>query len=335
MDTAQIREILPHMRALKRGILDRRVCVGNSHKAAKTGCSCDFLFYQANEKGARPLVVVLHGGGFALGDARTCDSMCERIRDAFCVNVASVDYRLAPENPFPAALDDAKSVLAYLVGNGCEFRIDPDQIYLLGFSAGANLALATCIALQDARPNGCALPKPAGLIVHYPFLDALAEPDPDGRPEDVPYEFMVAFNEFYTAGGDASNPLISPLYATDEELAQLPELFAYPVDGDPLAPSCAALCRRMRALGLSVHERVIDGQYHGYIEDAVDLPSYLASTMPATISMRSHNFFEIGWRTLFASLADCLGVPEPRIVIPREGTGDLEAIYASVRGEDA
>ncbi len=335
MDTKRVRALIPRMRKQVGRLLDECTYTGTLVDATCSGCSCDFWFHQADTSCKRPVVIALHGGGFALGDARKGDLMHEYVKDAFDVHVVSIGYRLAPENPFPAALDDVRSVMGYLVSHAPSLHIDVERIYLLGFSAGANLALATCISLQDASQETSSLPQPAGLVLHYPFLDAHEKPKSDGRDIDVPYDLMVAFNEFYTAGADPANPLISPALATDEQLMRLPRVFAFPVEGDALAPSCHRFCDRMRNLGLPVHEQLVHGQYHGYIEDAANLPVYLASTMTATISMRSHDFLETGWRILFASLADCLGVPEPRIAIPREGTGDLEAIYASVRGEDA
>lgn len=326
MSTNQIREALPGMRKLKEEQLDAHSYLGTLYGAHETGCTCDFWWYGNDAEESRPLIIVLHGGGFALGDARTYDIMCDCVKNAFEVNVVCADYRLAPEHPFPAALHDICGIYAYLISHASGLGIDVHNICFLGFSSGANLALAATLAMQENED----LPRPAGLILHYPFLDAHVEPEQHNRPEGVPYEFMVAFNEFYTNGADAKNPLVSPLYASDEQLSKLPRIYAYPVAGDPLAPSCEELCNRMRALGLPVHECTIDGQYHAYIEDAIDLPGYIAGNPPGVIRMRDRSIYEAGWKNLLSSVCDCLGIREKDFQIPEAGLPELEAIFSSV-----
>lgn len=324
----QIREMLPFMRAQKSKQLDKIACSGRLFNTGETGCSCNFLYYRASPPVPRPLIVVLHGGGFALGDAREDDLMCAYVNEAFNVNVVSIDYRLAPEHPFPAALEDVQCVLSYLARRTHELGIDARKIILLGFSAGANLALATCLALREEQEAGTP-DYPAALILHYPFLDAHIEPEPHNNPAGVSYELMVAFNEFYAAGANTRDPLISPLYATDRQLEQLPRVNAYSIVDDPLAPSCSTFCKRLSMLGVPVQERMIHGQYHGFIEDAVNLPSYLATTPRDVILARPHDFCQKGWGILIKSLSECLDEGVPSTTPPQKGLDELEKIYAS------
>ncbi len=258
--------------------------------------------HKAHGEGLKPVVFEIHGGGFALGDARKEDALCEWVRDVFDVHVVGVNYRLTPEYPAPAALDDVLSTMAY-VGRGGVCTADPTKFYLLGYSAGANLALAAALAAQTRSDFNV-----AGLVLHYPFLDAFTPPDPaKGRAIDLPYEMMVAFNDWYTAGADARDPFISPAFAHDVQLAALPLVTMYPVVGDHLKGQADALYERMKRAGCDVLYRPVEGVYHGYIEDAADIEMYRATSMSQTIAIRPDNFAQVAGQKMKESLEDVLG----------------------------
>ena len=254
-----------------------------------------------------PAVFELHGGGFALGDVRKGDALRAWIARRYGVNVIGVGYRLAPENPWPAALDDVIEAIEHFAAHAGEYGMDPDAFYLVGYSAGANLALATCLKLQERD----GLPfRIQGLALHYPFLDAAVDPFslPTGG-EDIPAEMMAAFNSWYATDNDPSNPLISPLYASDEQLAKLPRVIQYPVAGDALRPSAEALHARLEALDRPCVLHPVEGAYHGYIEDAENLEVYRATSLPETIAARPAGFAQVAAIAMKESLDELLGAP--------------------------
>ena len=238
-----------------------------------------------------PAVFELHGGGFALGDARKGDALRAWIAHRYGVNVVGVGYRLAPENPWPAALDDVIEAIEHFALHAGEYGMDPDEFYLVGYSAGANLALATCLKLQEREGLASRI---QGLALHYPFLDAAVDPFslPMGS-EDIPSEMMEAFNRWYAVDNDPRNPLISPLFASDGQLAALPRVVQYPVAGDALRPSAEALHARLAAAGCDCSLQVVEGAYHGYIEDAENLAVYRATSLPETVAARPSGFAQV------------------------------------------
>lgn len=254
-----------------------------------------------------PAVFELHGGGFALGDARKGDALRAWIAHRYGVNVVGVGYRLAPENPWPAALDDVIEAIEHFALHAGEYGMDPDEFYLVGYSAGANLALATCLKLQERE--GLAF-RIRGLALHYPFLDAAVDPfSLSTGGEDIPAEMMAAFNSWYATDNDPSNPLISPLHASDGQLAKLPRVIQYPVAGDALRPSAEALHARLEALGRPCVLHTVEGAYHGYIEDAENLEVYRATSLPETIAARPAEFARIAAEAMRGSLDELLGAP--------------------------
>lgn len=212
------------------------------------------------------MVFELHGGGFALGDARTGDALRSWISDTFEVNVVGAEYRLAPEHPFPAALDDVTGTIRRIVA-GDELAAEPGRVVLMGYSAGANLAAA--YALRTRRTDG--LPFASGLVLHYPCLDVSERfmCGDDGGPS-LDADAMAAYSDFYAGGHDQRDPLISPLYASDFELAAFPRTVLAPVVGDVLLGQSERFRDRLHAACPDERDRVvwqpIEGVTHGYIE---------------------------------------------------------------------
>lgn len=272
---------------------------------AAAGRHAPCWLHEAKSKGPRPVVFEIHGGGFALGDARKEDALCEWIRDSFDVHVVGLDYRLAPENPAPAALDDVVASIR-MIASGTQCDVDASRLVLLGYSAGASLALAAAFELaRDAEVRF------AGLALHYPFLDAATAPDEDAvRDIDLPLDLMQAFNEWYIADGDAHDPRISPAFATDAQIASLPFVGFYPVEGDELFAQAEAMAARMKALDRPAGWHPISGMYHGYIEDAANVAAYEAISLPETVAARPCGYVRAAAHNVKASLEEILG-PAP------------------------
>lgn len=223
----------------------------------RNGLSCPVWVHAARSVG-RPCVLEFHGGGFALGSAASNDGIRQWLCDVYDINVIGVDYRLAPEHPAPAQRLDALAAIR-AVRTGRVPGLDAaDKLVLMGFSAGACIALAA--GLEAARAGEGV----DGFALVYPFLDADAEP---GEQEGLPSELVAAFDEWYLSGGaDPRDPLVSPLFARAEELAALGACATCPVEGDYLADQAFALHRKMP------QSRVFEaaGVAHGYIDAGTD-----------------------------------------------------------------
>jgi acetyl esterase/lipase len=217
---------------------------------------------------AGPVVLYCHAGGFALGNLDTDHRQClELARRARC-SVVSVDYRLAPEHPHPAALEDAATVLNWLVGNATELRIDPNRIAVAGSSAGA--ALAACLTHGAADGE---LPPVVFQLLHQPVLDDRSTasktefrttPAFDGEGADLMWQHYLA--------GQEPSPAASP--ARRDNLAGLPPALITCAEIDPFRDEAVAYAERLHSAGVPTELHVFAGACHGF--DSL-LPQWTAS----------------------------------------------------------
>lgn len=239
-------------------------------------------------KGRRyPIVVNLHGGGFTMGsasdDGRWAAVVLKDV-DAICV---SVEYRLAPEFPFPTAVEDGVEALLYLAANADDFGLDPKKIALSGFSAGGNMSFTMPLRLQThlqsiknehqskstsgSRPTP-QLPEIVSIIAWYPSLDARLTRDERRtgcvRPDkSLPPILTNLFDESYMPELDnKSSPYASPAAATDEELVSaLPyDIAMYLCEWDMLLQEGEVFAERLKKLGKRVHVVIIKERRHGF-----------------------------------------------------------------------
>ena len=202
---------------------------------------------------SHPLLVYLHGGGYALGSPEVALPITERL--ARGLEIVSVDYRLAPEDPCPAAIDDANAVYRFLL----DTTDDRQPILVGGDSAGANLALS--IALT-ARERGW--PSPAGLLLFSPHLgvelDRSGAPATDDhRRSDVDRTASAWLAEAYRGHLDPGDPRLSPL---GRDLADLPPILIQVGTADTSFEQGVRLARRARAAGVDVVFDVWEGLWH-------------------------------------------------------------------------
>ena len=167
-----------------------------------------------------PLLIYLHGGGWTIGSLNSCGRFCDRMAATGQMKVLAVDYRLAPEHPFPQGLSDCTAAVAYAIEHAEKLGIDTANISIGGDSSGGNLALATALAPEC---NG----RIAALLLFYPvtkaFADGSASWNAYGNGYGLDAEIMEAFNASYLVGGaDARDHRISPGLAPDSLLRQLP-----------------------------------------------------------------------------------------------------------------
>ena len=207
-------------------------------------------------------VLFLHGGGYTTGSPRTHRGVAAWLARAAGVPVHVPDYRLAPEHPFPAALEDALAVYRELSANG--------PVVLAGDSAGGGLALALALELRERR-----LPAPAALVLLAPLVD-LRESTP---LEPVPGEALLNVswaraNHRAYAGGDLANPKVSPLLA---DLRGLPPTLVQFASDDLLRPQCEALVGALQAAGVETTRDFTEGRWHVFQLHAGQMASATAA----------------------------------------------------------
>ena len=208
--------------------------------------------------------VYFHGGGWVIGDLNLSDSTCRRIAGAAGCEVISVDYRLAPEFPFPVPLDDAYAALEWAA------RERPGPLLVMGESAGGNLAAACAIRARDA-----AGPALAGQFLAYPVtdhaFDTASYRDVGGKDWFLSTADMRWFwNHYCPPGVDRTNPLASPLRVANA--AGLPPALIFVAELDPLREEGLAYSRHLAGAGVAVATRCEPDLPHGYLSSAAVIP---------------------------------------------------------------
>ena len=214
----------------------------------------------SSEADTLPVLVWFHGGGFAIGSIATSDSTARALANAAHVAVASVGYHLAPEHPYPAAVDDAVAALDWVVTNSPELGIDSNRIAVGGDSAGGNLAAVVCQLAKAAKR-----PRLTFQLLVYPVTDLAGEQPSmteNATGKLLTKELMDWFAKQYLGGRDGSNPRVSPLRASD--LSDLPPALVITAELDPLRDEGEAYAAALAAAGVPTELIRYDGEIHGF-----------------------------------------------------------------------
>ena len=206
-------------------------------------------------------LLFLHGSGWVIMSVDTHDHEARALCNRGNVVVVSVDYRLAPEHKFPAAVEDCWGALEWVVASAAELDIDPGRLAVGGDSAGGNLAAVLARRARDAGG-----PPIAFQLLVYPVLDARGGHASRIENKDGPgltNELMHWFTDQYVrAAEDAEDPDVSPLLA--ESFAGLPPAFVLTAEYDPLRDEGAEYADRLAAAGVPVTYRLYEGATHGF-----------------------------------------------------------------------
>jgi acetyl esterase len=240
--------------------------------------------YRPHAQEGLPIVLFMHGGGFILGDLDSHDEVARAITmKADCVTVA-VDYRLAPEYPFPAAPEDCFAALRWTAGHAHEFGGDASRIAVCGDSAGGNLAaVLTLRARDEGGPKICA----QALI--YPLTDAIDadefKPAADGKLYFFKAKDGAYFNSLYfPSPADARHPHASPMFA--EAVADLPPAFVLTAEFDPLCRQGEAYAARLKAAGVEVAHARYGGAIHGFVSMPLPMAHEALSEISAWLARK-------------------------------------------------
>jgi acetyl esterase/lipase len=213
---------------------------------------------------AQRVVLYLHGGAYVIGSMNTHRDLAGRISRAAGARVLNLDYRLAPEHPHPAAVDDATAAYQWLLGTGQ----DPARLAIAGDSAGGGLTLATLVALRDQK-----LPLPAAGVCLSPWVDleGIGESMKQCAHLDpmVQHEHLLRMARLYLGDLDPRTPLAAPLYA---DLSGLPPLYIQVGTAETLLDDATRIAERARKAGVDTTLEVWDDMIHVFQAFAPMLP---------------------------------------------------------------
>jgi len=212
-------------------------------------------------EGLAPCLVFFHGGGWVIGNLDSHDVACRKLADEGQLIVIAVDYRLAPEHKFPAAVDDAIAAARWIADNARQLGIDALRLSVGGDSAGGNLAAVVAISARDG--NGPAI---AGQLLIYPSTDlALVHPS-HSEPETsilLTHSVIRWFCDHYLNGAaDVDDWRASP--ARVKSLTGLPPAYVLTAGADPLRDEGDEYAKRLKEAGVPVTYRTFPGQFHGF-----------------------------------------------------------------------
>ena len=207
-----------------------------------------------------PGLVFFRGGGFVIGTLESPDRVCRDLAHLAGRVVVSVDYRLAPEHPFPAAVEDAVAATAYVMEHAGEFGMDATRIAIGGESSGGNLAAVAALRLRDR-----VTPPLAFQLLVYPLVD-FADDSPSMREfasgHFITSEVLAYFEGHYLrTAADRSHPDASPLNA---DLHGLPPAFVITAECDPLRDQGEAYARKLQQAGVPVTSKRYEGMIHPF-----------------------------------------------------------------------
>jgi acetyl esterase len=215
--------------------------------------------------GPFPILLYLHGGGWVMGNLETHDDLCRSLCRRAGALVVAVDYRLAPEHPFPVALDESCAALAGVVERADEIGGDPARLAVAGDSAGGNLAAALALRVRDAGGPALALQVLIYPALNYAFDTASYHELADGYGLTRP-EMIFFWNHYLASPADGEHPYASPLRAPD--LSDLPPALVITAGYDPLRDDGEAYAARLARAGTPARLTRYAAMNHGFVSRA-------------------------------------------------------------------
>ena len=228
------------------------------------------LSKEPNKK--NPLIIYFHGGGFVMGDLESHDLVCRHLCKETEATIIAVDYKLAPENKFPASITDTKDAIAEIIKDADNLQIDKEKVILCGDSAGGALAAVGTIMSRDKI-----VPKIHGQILVYPWVDLTMcrksmDIDIEGmilNKDTIKYFADHYLNSYEEQVDWRASPILTP------DLSNLPPTYIFGAGLDPLVDEGDAYKRRLLSFGNEVHYRLFPGQMHAFLSNSVQLPTAL------------------------------------------------------------
>ena len=209
-----------------------------------------------------PAIVYFHGGGFVVGDLDTHDALCRTLANESGCRVFSVAYRLAPECPFPAAIDDGFAAVKWVEENATELEIDPNAIAVAGDSAGGNVAAVTCLLAKANKDT----PHIAFQMLIYPSISLTRELvhhefGQGYRLDDRAIQWF--YSHYMPTSADPRDERLSPIAGKD--LSGLPPAYILTPGFDPLRDEAIAYAAKLKAAGVAVTHVDYPTMIHGFL----------------------------------------------------------------------
>lgn len=218
----------------------------------------------ADAAGQVPMILYFHGGGFIMGSIEDHDPLCGKIADAASAIVIAAEYRLAPENPFPACIEDAISLAEWAHDNAAAYGGDPNRIMAAGDSSGATISAALALLARDGKA-----PAISGLILLYGVFGCLSLDESEsaklyGNGEYIlPADAISKMMHFYIPEG--TDPYDARLYpGRAADLSGMPPAVIVTAELDPLRDDGECFARRLRESGCKATLIRMDGMMHGF-----------------------------------------------------------------------
>lgn len=239
-----------------------------------------------------PILVFYHGGGWVIGDLDTHDSACRHLCGDAGIIVMAVDYRLAPEHPFPAAVNDAVAAVRWVGQNGASIGADSQKIAVGGDSAGGNLATVVCHQIRDSIMDGNQPNEPSirYQMLWYPGVGELPGPPSNSMTEYaegfvLQQDTMAWFEAHYSGGRDISS---DPQYAVirAEHCGNLPPALLLTAGFDPLQDDGQAYGQKMADAGVAVEFVHFESTIHGFLTMGKAIPVAVEALALSAESLR-------------------------------------------------
>jgi acetyl esterase len=227
------------------------------------GVDVPVRIYTPDGDGPFPILVFFHGSGFVICDIDTHDGLCRDLcRQSGCV-VVSVDYRLSPEHKFPAAVDDCYAVTCWAAEHAAEIGGDAHTVFVVGDSAGGNMAAVTSLRIRDERG-----PALTGQVLIYPVTDYHTPPTAsyleNAHAKRLTRKRMIWFwRQYLSEPAEAEDPYASPLRAS--RFDGLPPALVLTAERDPLRDEGECYAARLEDAGVPTQSSRYEGLYHGFL----------------------------------------------------------------------
>lgn len=245
--------------------------------------------YRPSTAQSAPVMVYFHGGGWCIGTLDTHDNLCRHLARITGMNVVSVDYRLAPEHVFPAALDDAYAATRWVADHGAELNCDDSQLMVAGDSAGGNLAIATCLRAKEDGWKGI-----TQQLLFYPVCDSRMDAPSHALYAQMPIltrEAMAAMWRHYHPSAPA-HPLASIMQYPD--VAGLPPAVLVTAELDILRDEGEDFAKRLKQVGVPVSTMRAEGMLHGFANFSTLVPAVARLLEAACSRLQNHSGRTVG-----------------------------------------
>jgi acetyl esterase len=263
LEAAQARRLRNAAMIANRGEAEALERVEALHAIGPNG-DIPLRLYAGTAEASQPCVVYFHGGGFVYGDLETHDAVCRAMAKVSGATVVAVDYALAPERRYPAALEDAYAAVEWVAAHAESLGVEAGRLAVAGDSAGGGLAAVVALRCRDRQG-----PRLAGQVLIYPVTDLSALETGSYREFVQGYGLtratMAWFREQYLAGPEQSREVeASPLLA--EDFSRLPPALVVTAEFDPLRDEGEAYAERLQAADVPVKLTRYRGMVHGFVQ---------------------------------------------------------------------